>query len=1259
MPGGDPREVGQRTMDHKETLANAAWDPSLVALSFVVAVFASYTALDLAGRVVASEGRARAVWLAGGAFAMGTGIWSMHFTGMLAFNMGMPVTYHVPLTLLSVMIAIAASGLALFVVGRGAVGPRGLLVAGPIMGLGIAAMHYTGMSAMRMGARISYAPAPVLLSVTIAVGASVAALYLSFHLNRRDGPARRLKALAAVVMGTAIVGMHYTGMWAADFVPVGNAAVPAYDLDNLTLGAGIGAFTLIILGLALLGSVVDRRFAAQAAELEESERRFESSFRDAAIGMALVGTDGCWLQANRALCELFGYPEEELIEKTSGDVTHPDDLEAETGNLRRLLDGEIATFGVEMRYVRKDGRVVWALLNVSLVRGAGGEPLYFIFQVQDITERKRAEAELRRLNETLEARVEERTSRLAEVVERLREREGELRLRTRAVAASSNGIVISDPRLPDNPIVYVNPAFERISGYPADEVVGRNCRFLQGEDRDQPGLDELRAAIEERRDATVILRNYRKDGALFYNELSVSPVFDGEGQLTQFIGVQTDITERKQAEDEVRQLNETLEARVEERTAQLRSAVADLQGAKADLEEARDAAEAANRAKSEFLANMSHEIRTPMNGVIGMSELLLDTPLDDEQREYAETVRASADNLLVIINDILDFSKIEAGKINLESLDFDLRTVVEDVPRMLAGRAQEKGLELIGFVEYDVPTALRGDPFRLRQILTNLLGNAIKFTEEGEIVIRTRVIGQTDGTATVCFAVSDTGIGITPEQQARLFRSFTQADASTTRRYGGTGLGLAISKQLVEIMGGRMGAESEPGEGSTFFFSVPFEKQPMAKEPIPGVGKDLLGLDGFRVLVVDDNATNRKVLEKQTASWGMTVESFEDAPAALEGLRAAAERGEPYDLAILDMQMPGMDGMQLARAIKADPRLRPVGLIMLTSMGQRGDGEEAKQAGIEAYLPKPVRQSELRGAIAAVIGDPDGAQNEEGAPLVTRHSLNEQEARARARVLLAEDNPVNQKVAVRMLERLGYRVDVVGDGREAVEALSRAPYGAVLMDVQMPVMDGHEATAEILRRRADAPETGGYGAPIIAMTANAMQGDREKALDAGMDDYLAKPVKFDELAAVLRRWIAPEDPDASPGRGDAGQPPSEGQDDPALDPAVLDELADLQEDGEPDILAELADLFFEDAPARLAVLRAAWEAGDAETLRQTAHALKGSCGNLGARKMYETARLLEEAGRRGALPADTGLLDRLDAEFRQTRAELSALLLKS
>ena len=406
------------------------------------------------------------------------------------------------------------------------------------------------------------------------------------------------------------------------------------------------------------------------------------------------------MQVNRSLCRILGYSEEELLDKTFMEITHPDDLEADLDHERRLRAGEIHAYQIEKRYVRKGKDPVWGLLNVSLVRDARGEPRYFIAQLQDISERKKAEEDLRRLNETLENRVAERTAQLEKAVAGLEESERALRLRTRAVDASGSGIVISDARATDTPIVYVNPAFERITGYAADEVIGHNCRFLQGEDRDQPALDELRAALAEGRYAMVELRNYKKDGTLFHNQLSVSPVFDEKGDLTHFIGVQVDITERKEAEDEIRQLNESLEARVEERTVQ--------------LEEARDAAEAANRAKSEFLANMSHEIRTPMNGVIGMTEVLLDTDLDPEQREYADTVRASAENLLVVINDILDFSKMEAGRVAIEKLDFDLRTTNEDVSRMLAERAHDRGLELIHFVEYDVPTALRGDQFRLR-----------------------------------------------------------------------------------------------------------------------------------------------------------------------------------------------------------------------------------------------------------------------------------------------------------------------------------------------------------------------------------------------------------------------------------------------------------------------------------------------------------------------------------------------------------------
>jgi CheY-like chemotaxis protein len=563
-----------------------------------------------------------------------------------------------------------------------------------------------------------------------------------------------------------------------------------------------------------------------------------------------------------------------------------------------------------------------------------------------------------------------------------------------------------------------------------------------------------------------------------------------------------------------------------------------------------------------------------------------------------------------------------------------------------------------------VPTALKGDPFRLRQVLTNFLGNAIKFTEEGEVVLRTSLISEDENEALVRFEVSDTGIGITPEQRARLFQSFSQADTSTTRRYGGTGLGLAISKQIIEFMGGEIEVESTPGEGSTFRFTARLEKQPGAglgeEEPV-AEGE----LNGRRVLVVDDNATNRKILCKQVVPWGMLADTAENGWRAMETLRAAAVREEPYDLAILDMRMPGMDGIQLARTIRADPAVRSTRLVMLTSMGQRSEGEEAREAGVEAYLTKPVRQAELRDTLRTVFGSrPERPSHTPASQsrLVTRYSLAESQAGVRARLLVAEDNPVNQKVALHMLERLGYRVDVVGNGKKALDALERVSYDAVLMDVQMPEMDGYEATAEIRRREAEAedgePTSENRHTPIIAMTANALQGDREKAIAAGMDDYVSKPVKSEDLEDILSRWIPHSGEDS---QEEAGASQASGTIDsslPTVDQGVLDGLREMQPDGEPDFLAELVEIFAEDASARLESLQKALDAGDANSFAKTAHILKGSSGNLGASRMTRVAAQLETLGRSGNLKSAEDLLEQLRHEFEKVNAELSASLLE-
>jgi PAS domain S-box-containing protein len=933
---------------------------------------------------------------------------------------------------------------------------------------------------------------------------------------------------------------------------------------------------------------ITRRKEVETA-LVESELRHRVIFENSPLGMILFDSDGTIIDCNDAVVELMASSRERLIGFQAARLESP----IARAGLQRALSGRPAF--IEGEYTSVTGGASRALrANFRPIR-PGQSPTGVIATLEDISDRSRME----------------RAMRESEDLQRV------------LLDILPVGVVIVDVQT--RRIERANEHMAALFGAETGRLTGRGCQGLLCP-ADNDGCPACNQGLTIENSEQEMLR---ADGSRMAVLKTVKRI-DIEGR-EKLLGCFVDVSERKRAEERLNDFAQQMELK------------------NLELDDARLQAEQAVRDKSAFLSRMSHEIRTPLNGVIGMTDLLLDSGLDETQRRYAHTLKTSGESLLAVVNDILDLSRIESGRLELECLDFDLRPLLDDVAAMLAVKAAEGGIELICSADPDVPEHFRGEPGLLRQVLTNLAGNAVKFTPEGEVEVRVSLAHGTTPRAgaptTLLFSVRDTGIGIPENMLGRLFEDFTQADASISRRFGGTGLGLSISRKLVELMGGEIGVQSVLGRGSTFWFTVRLE----AGGRTAAHPHSQAALEGLRVLVVDDNLTNREILMARLSAWGMRPDEAQDGPAALDKLVRAASQADPFLLAILDHCMPLMDGESLGRAIQADGRLQGTRMLLMTSLGQRGDARRFREAGFSGYLCKPVLHGELQSCLNLAAGG--GA----GTAFVTRHAAREAARRTvpdfsdrRLRILLVEDNATNQQVALGILSNMGLEADTAENGALALEALARADYDLVLMDVQMPVMDGFECTRRIRDLAGPARDR---DVPVIAMTAHAQPEYRQKCLDSGMNDHLSKPISVTALAETLQAWL-PGGPRR--GRPSGAEPAGDG----AL-PEVWDRRAFMGRilDDE-DLARDIVDGFRADAARRLEVMRQALSRGDFGLLLSQAHSLKGAAANLGAGRLREAALALEAAAQTGHVTAcRNGLdglasaLDRLLEEFRRTMPE--------
>jgi len=1146
-----------------------SYDIKLVCLSYLIAVVASFITLSHAQHLRVPKSHAKYLWIAMGGLTLGAGIWSMHFIGMLAFDMNMLLAYDFSLTMVSILLAIGTACFALWVIAKPEVSILRLVSSAILMGGGISLMHYTGMAAMIMPASTSYNTGIVALSVAIAISASFVALWVAIHQEKyRLNDSLIIKIAGALVLGFAITGMHYTGMAGVNFQPTGPGSIELNNIiDDKLLVAWISAITFLILALGALTSShqgnlsdisaqkrlgivlivlaavsiiitgISTNISYQVAvkedkkglmsiirlntEIIESVGRFnrqhsEDAHKDGSKGATLSQVVEAYrrmplsYESLRFLLidnERKGKARQSIYKDKKG-LSHTNTVKVnkltehiinmarasnQPGTLywqdKQELHGRLYAYGS----IPSLSMTLITSISVNKFQGLYIASLFenillalLVIAIGAIAITSIINPLIKQLvsaQEHLEERIMERTYELEDANLLLTEESTErhtaemhlrhsMQLMEKIFDNTTNAIFVIDT---EQNVTQVNARAAEITGLTIDDIMNKpfvNTLADESKAKIQQGIDSMLAEGKTLQDqeAMIDVGEFIK-----YITVGMSPLLENNTIIGAVCTAQ-DITLQKLSE--------------------------------IGLIRTKEHAVAASKSKSEFLANMSHEIRTPMNGVLGMLSLLCDTDMSQEQREYAETAFGSGELLLNVLNDILDFSKIEAGKLQLEQTDFDLRLAIEDASSLLAQRAHSKNIEINYDLPTDMPRMVIGDPTRLRQIIINLLSNAIKFTSKGEVITRVKTIDETDKSYYLRIEVIDSGVGINKQAQDKIFESFSQEDSSTTRKFGGTGLGLSICRQLVGLMHGEIGVESKQGKGSTFWFEIPLLKSEKdINEPIADID-----LSNTRVLIVDDNETNRIIYQKLLGSWAIPSTVSDSGQDAISKLQSAQQSGKPFDLVLLDFMMPDMDGLHVSKLIRDDKTLSDTQIIILSSMNDDSSRQSARQLNVQHVLTKPVRSSTLFDSMVTQLSS-DKLVSAMSQAIAQKKTTANHEINSGVNILIVEDNIVNQKVTLGILKKLGYSADIAEDGSQAIEKCKQLRYDLIFMDCHMPKTDGYTATGEI--RKSGKNMT----TPIVAMTANAMQGDRDKCIKAGMDDYVSKPVRPDSVSAALQTWL--------------------------------------------------------------------------------------------------------------------------------------------